>query len=106
MRRSKKKFYGAQPAAPDPDQQQPELDLNGATSLAGLVEEIALLRALVKRAVQTNRDAEARRLVAALCAALRLQQALAGGPVSDARQLLNELLDEVGRERIPPEAAS
>lgn len=104
MKRPKGKVYSETSGPPGAVQHPPELDLNGAASLAGLAQEIDLLRALVKRAVQTNRDEEARRLVLALCGALRLQQALAGEPVRDERQLLIELLDQVGLEEKPPGA--
>src|SRR2546423_10504681 len=108
MGRSESKFYGERSRPTEAGDRPPELDLAGAAALAGLVEEIELLRALIKRAVQTNQNEEARRLVLALCGALRLQRILAGEPVGDLRQLFDRLLDEVGLEQttVPAEASS
>jgi hypothetical protein len=104
MPRSKPRYYGATKARPgEAAARPPELDLAGAATLAGLEQEIGLLRALVKRAVQLNQDDEARRLVLALCGALRLQQTLSGQPVGDHDRMLAELLEEV---RLEPEPAA
>ncbi len=101
MPRAKRKFYGRR-RKPEPQTARPaDLDLDGAAALAGLEQEIPLLRALVKRAVQTDKHGEARRLVLALCGALRLQQSLAGQSAAEARQMLEELLDKVDLEEEP-----
>jgi hypothetical protein len=94
--RSENPFYAEKPRHRSPS--SPELDLAGAASLAGLAEEIKLLRALIKCAIQEGQVGEARRLLLALCGALRLEQSLAGQPVGDSGRLLDELLDEVGLE--------
>jgi hypothetical protein len=99
LAKAKRKFYGDKRRHGETDGQRPELDLAGAARLAGLEQEIELLRALVKRAVQTGHDDEVRRLVQALCSALRLQRALAGEPVASDRQLLEELLDDVEKRQ-------
>jgi len=99
MARGTRKFYGNKDRRPDDKGARPGLDLAGAARLAGLEQEIGLLRALVKRAVQRDHDDEVRRLVQALCSALRLQRALNGQPIDDDRSLIDEVLDDVDKQR-------
>src|SRR5712691_3085782 len=91
-------FYGEQPTPAEAGARAPALDLEGAASLGGLEQEITLLRALVKRAVHDDQTGEARRLVQALCGALRLQLSLADPAASEKRGQYEALLEEVGRE--------
>ena len=106
--RSGKRFYGGQLSS-RPDRPgaapRPGLDLAGAARLAGLEEEIKLLRALVKQAVQQNKGEEVRRLVLVLCGALRLQRSLTGQALEEDRSVINQALDEVGPGAVQGEAA-
>jgi hypothetical protein len=97
MGRRKGGFYGVQPS--EAGAQPPDLDLAGAAGLAGLDDEIALLRALIKRAVQLGQHEEARRQVQALCQAVRLQRTLPGEPADDARRILDDVLAEIRQEQ-------
>ena len=90
---------GTEQKAPRRSQRNSRLYPGRATSLADLAEEIKLLRGLVKDAVDANQVEETRRLVLALCNALRLQQTLAGQPASEGRDLIDELLDQVARDK-------
>ena len=83
---------------PEAGAPRPGLDLAGAAGLDGLEQEIGLLRALAKRAVQTEQDDEVRRLVLVLCGALRLQLILAGQPLDAGRRVVDDVLDDIARE--------
>jgi len=97
MSRTRSKFYGEQTRPPGAGE-QPDLDLGGAARLTGLQAEIALLRALIKRAVQANGDGEARRQVQVLCGALRMQQLLDDEPASGDGVFDRAADDEIRRE--------
>jgi hypothetical protein len=96
--RSGASFYSKQLSSQTDDAPRPDLDLSGAAQLAGLEEEIKLLRALVKQAVQLGKSEEVRRLVLALCGALRLQRSLASQSVEDDRSIIDQALAEIERE--------
>jgi hypothetical protein len=97
MARVRGGFYGEQ-ASPDRADEPLGLDLSGAAQLDGLALEVALLRALIKRAIQQGEGGEARRLIQALCAALALQQRLAGQPVDADRRTIRQVLAEIARD--------
>lgn len=91
-------------APPGPGREAPP-ELGAALALDGIDEEVAMLRALIRREYRRNEAgsvAELRRLVLALCGALRLRQSLAGQGGSsegDARRLLDEALETVAAEQ-------
>ena len=77
------------------------LDLGTALRLDGIDEEVAMLRTLVHREYHRGAggdSAELRRLILALCGAMRLQRSLAGHGREGGRELINEILDDLGTE--------
>lgn len=103
--RSGQRFYGGPLSSRPGAAPRRGLDLAGAARLAGLEEEIKLLRALVKQAVQQGKGEEVRRLVLALCGALRLQRSLTGQALAEDRSIIDQALDEADPELVDGEAA-
>jgi hypothetical protein len=86
------------------------LDLDAVADVAGLAQEVALLRASIRRLAQPDEEAadhvkvlaELRHQVEALCTALKTQQALEGhgdARAADLARVLDELGDQLGVPR-------
>ncbi len=91
----------APPAAP-----RPMLDLDAVAHIEGLAQEVAVLRASIRRLAEADTAigehvkilAELRHQVEALCTALKTQQALEGRGGSARADELAQVLDELGDE--------
>ena len=86
------------------------LDLNAVADVTGLAQEVALLRASIRRLAQPDTEtaehvkvlAELRHQIEALCTALKTQQTLEGNGDARAAELarvLDELGDQLGVPR-------
>lgn len=74
----------------------PELEL--ASAVRGVDDEIALMRMLIRRAVREGDLEETRRAIDTLCRALKVQYALEGRSAEGLAGSLAKVLDEVGNE--------
>jgi len=74
------------------------LDLEVAAALRGVDDEIAVLRMLIRAAVQEGDAEGTRKAIETLCRALKVQYALDGRSAEGLASSLARVLDEVGSE--------